>query len=483
MTAPAEMVDVAVIGAGPAGLAAAIAAAEHSLAVTLYDEQARPGGQIYRAITASPLARPEILGDDYWEGAAIMRAFRTCGATYSPSSSVWAISPRDDGLVELGVSIGPAGGRRSEAVVARAVIVATGAQERPFPIAGWTLPGVMTCGGAQALLKTSALVPSGRIVLAGSGPLVWLVASQLLRAEVTIDALLDTTPSGRYAEAASFAWGFVRSDYFAKGMRLRRDVRRRLRHVERVSALAAEGASRLEAVRFEADGVAQTIGADWLLLHQGVVPNINLAHAAGCALRWNERHACFEPVVDDWGGTGTAGVYIAGDMRSVAGARAAQASGRIAALAVANALGRIDSRARDTAAAGERDALASAKRGRAFFDTLYRPPERFRVPEGPTIACRCEEVTAQQIVDVAGQGYPGPNQMKAFLRCGMGACQGRMCGLTVTELIAATRGVSPAQVGYFRQRFPAAPITLGELASLPIDEDAERAVVRDRGTH
>lgn len=477
------IVDVAVVGAGPAGLAAATLAAEHSLAVTLFDEQPRPGGQIYRAITASPLAHPELLGDDYWAGASIVRAFRTCGATYSPASTVWAITPRDDGTVGLGISIGPPNERRSEAVIARAVILALGAYERPFPIPGWTLPGVMSVGSAQALLKSSALVPSGRTVLAGCGPLLWLVASQFAHAGVAIEALLDTTPRGRYAEAASHAWGFVRSEYFAKGMRLVRDVRSRVRVVEHVTAIAAEGASRLSSVRFDAEGKSESIAADLLLLHQGVVPSINLPLSAGCPLRWDERQACFEPIVDDWGGTGTAGLYIAGDLRRVAGARAAAASGRISALAVANALGRIDARARDGAALAERDALATAKRGRAFFDTLYRPADTFRVAEGPTIVCRCEEVTAQQVIDAVSHGCVGPNQVKAFVRCGMGPCQGRFCGLTVTELIAKTRGVAPAQVGYFRQRVPASPITLGELASLPIDDEAERAVVRDRGTH
>ncbi len=483
MTAPGRIVDVAVVGGGPAGLAAATLIAELSLAVTLFDEQPSLGGQVYRAINASPHATADILGEEYWEGAALVRAFRSSGATYAPSSLVWSIAPGRDNLVELGVGFGAADGRRAEAVSARAVIVAVGAHERPFPIPGWTLPGVMTAGGAQALLKTSAIVPAGRTVLAGCGPLLWLAASQLLRAGVAVEAVLDTTPRGRYAEAASYAWGFVRSEYFARGMRLVRDVRARSRVIEHVSALAAEGGARFGEVRFDADGKSQTIAADVLLLHQGVVPSINVALAAGCALRWNERQACFEPRVDDWGGGAAAGIYIAGDGRRVSGARAALASGRIAALAVANGLGRIDARERDARAARERESLAIAKRGRAFFDTLYRPPDAFRVPEGPTIACRCEEVSAQQIVDAVALGCVGPNQAKAFVRCGMGACQGRMCGLTVTELIAKTRGVTPADVGYFRQRFPAAPITLGELASLPSDDDAERAVVRERGTH
>jgi bacterioferritin-associated ferredoxin len=116
--------------------------------------------------------------------------------------------------------------------------------------------------------------------------------------------------------------------------------------------------------------------------------------------------------------------------------------------------------------------------GRAFLDELYRPVAELRQPEGDTIACRCEEVTAQQIRETARMGCEGPNQMKAFLRCGMGPCQGRLCGLTVTELIAEERGTTPDEVGYYRLRPPVKPITLGELASLPISEAERKAVER-----
>jgi len=116
--------------------------------------------------------------------------------------------------------------------------------------------------------------------------------------------------------------------------------------------------------------------------------------------------------------------------------------------------------------------------GRAFLDALYQPAPSFRQPMGDTVACRCEEVTAQQVRDAADLGAEGPNQMKAFLRCGMGPCQGRLCGLTVTELIAAQRQSTPDEVGYYRLRPPVKPITLGELASLPKTEAERKAVER-----
>lgn len=482
--APRQRYDVAVVGAGPAGLACATLAAERGLAVVLFDEHPSPGGQIYRNVTASPLRRPEILDADYWYGATLVRAFERSGATHVADAAVWAVSRRADGeadALELGVSTGPPQARRARFVQASAVVLATGAQERPFPIPGWTLPGVMLAGAAQLLLKTAAEVPARRTVLAGSGPLLWLLASQYVKAGVTVEALLDTTPRGRLAEALPHFPGFVGSDYLVKGLALQRDVRRRVKLVEHVTALAAQGDDRLRVVAYEAGGHSATIAAELLLLHQGVVPGVNLPNAIGCELRWNDAQACFEPVVDAWGGTSVQGVYVAGDGAGVGGAKAAEASGRLTALAVANALGRIDARRRDADAAVARRALARALRGRAFFEKLYRPAEAFRIPAGDTIVCRCEEVTAQQVVDAVRIGCTGPNQAKSFLRCGMGPCQGRFCGLTVTELIARERRASPADVGHFRLRFPAKPVTLGELAELPADEAAVRAVDRTGG--
>jgi bacterioferritin-associated ferredoxin len=201
-------------------------------------------------------------------------------------------------------------------------------------------------------------------------------------------------------------------------------------------------------------------------------------------LQWNDRQACFEPVVDLWGGSSLPNHYHAGDGGGVAGSEASAARGALAALGVANALGMIDGRTRDGAAVAPRADLARAMRGRAFFDTLYRPADAFRIPRDDTIVCRCEEVTAREIVTAVGEeGCAGPNQLKAFLRCGMGLCQGRHCGLTVTELIADVRGVTPAEVGYYRLRFPAKPVTLGELAAMPTSPEAQRAVVRAHGTH
>jgi bacterioferritin-associated ferredoxin len=151
----------------------------------------------------------------------------------------------------------------------------------------------------------------------------------------------------------------------------------------------------------------------------------------------------------------------------------------MAAIAAATRLGLIGADERDRRATPVRAELSRALRGRLFLDALYQPAKEFRIPtEENVTVCRCEEVTAGQIRETVALGVVGPNQMKSFLRCGMGPCQGRLCGLTVTEMIAEARGVSPQEVGYYRLRPPVKPVTLAELAALPKTEAAMRAVVR-----
>jgi NADPH-dependent 2,4-dienoyl-CoA reductase/sulfur reductase-like enzyme len=462
----ASSYELVVIGGGPAGLAAAALAARAGVSTVLFDENPGVGGQIYRAITSTPVKDRAILGEDYWDGAALADEAKASGALIVSGATVWSL----DRQRLVGVSFGG----KARVIEAGRVIIATGSQERPFPIPGWTLPGVMTGGAAQTALKAQGLVVGGRTVMAGSGPLLWLLAAQTLRAGGTIDAILDTTPRRNWLQAAVHLPDFALSPYFGKGLALLREVRAKV-PVHRVDTIEAVGTDRVREVVFSGAGGTRRVPVDLLLLHQGVVPNVNLANAAGVAHVWNDRQLCFVPVLDADFGSSVPGIAVAGDGAGIAGGTAAAERGRIAAIAAVRAL-KPQAAVPDTQAIRQR--LQREEMGRSFLDWLNRPADGFRIPEGETIACRCEEVTAKQVRETARMGCEGPNQMKAFLRCGMGPCQGRLCGLTVTELIAAERKATPDEVGYYRLRPPVKPITLAELASLPISEAERKAVER-----
>lgn len=460
--------DVAIIGAGPAGLAAATSSANAGLSTVLFDEQASTGGQIYRAITETPITDKSVLGPSYWRGAELVDAFRSSGAQYVPGATVWSLTRER----EIGVSLG--GG--SQLTSARRVIICTGALERPFPIPGWTLPGVMTAGAAQILLKSAGLLPAGRTVLAGCGPLLWLIAWQYLNAGAKISAILDTTPGENRMRALPHFVPFFFSSYFRDGLKLLRAVKREVRVIPGVTSLRATGDDRVRSVAYRSGNRAeQSLAVDSLFLHQGVAPNVNLPMSVAIEYRWSDEQLCWTPVLDAHGNSSVDGIAIAGDGAGIAGAEAAEWRGKLAAIAAARALGRSIAKSEETRAQRE---LAGCLRGRAFMDALYRPAKVFRQPSGETIVCRCEETTARQIIDTVALGCPGPNQMKIFLRCGMGPCQGRLCGLTVTELIAESRGVPPPEVGYYRLRPPVKPITVGEVAALPKTDAAVYAVTR-----
>ncbi|TCZ51938.1 FAD/NAD(P)-binding oxidoreductase, partial [Roseicella aquatilis] len=330
-------------------MAAASAAAARKLSVLVVDEAAAPGGQIYRAVTETPVADRAVLGDDYWKGLALTEALEASEASILSGAALWYLD-RDR---KLGVSL------RGQArmIGARHVVLATGALERPFPIRGWTLPGVMTVGAAQILLKTSGMLATGRVVLAGCGPLLWLLAAQYVAAGRPPTAILDTTPAANWRAALRAMPEFLASPYLRKGLPLMLRVRRAVRVVGGVTELAVEGEGRAQRVTFRRGGGApQSIEAEHVLLHQGVVPNVNLASAVGLPLAWDEAQACFHPRADEWGSTELPGIAVAGDGAGIAGAEAAAARGTLAGLEAARALGAIDAAARDRLAAPARAA-------------------------------------------------------------------------------------------------------------------------------
>jgi NADPH-dependent 2,4-dienoyl-CoA reductase/sulfur reductase-like enzyme len=219
------------------------------------------------------------------------------------------------------------------------------------------------------------------------------------------------------------------------------------------SGLRAEGEGALRAVSFLTRDGWKSEDADLLLLHDGVIPSVQMSRAVGCVHTWSDTQRCWRPVVDDRGRTSVPGILIAGDGAGVGGALAAVLSGRIAALGLAGG---------DAAALRAERARCLAIR--PLLDTMFAPLQmRLDVT---TVVCRCEEVTAGAVRQAVRAGCLGMNQMKAYTRCGMGPCQGRMCGAVAIEVIAEARGVPVPDVEPLRTRFPTKPVSVGELAGL-----------------
>ncbi len=444
--------DLIIIGAGPAGISAATEARAHGLSVLVLDENPAPGGRIWQALETRGAKE-----QDDTDGLLALHKFRASGADSRWRTSVWAIEP--DGTVFW-----------SEDSVARSaraarVVICTGTTERPMPIPGWTLPGVMTVGAAQIALKTAGLLPTGATWIAGQGPLLLLYTVQALRAGGRIAGVLDLSDGTAPLRALQHVPMALRAyDDMTKGLAWRREIARAGVPWLSATALRAGGEGALQRIAFRAGGRNREETADLLLLHDGVIPSVQITRALGCAHEWDAGQHCWKPALDAWGTTSLPNIVVAGDGAGIGGARVAALSGRIAALGVAQTLGRIDSALRDAAAAPLRAARARALAVRPLLDTLYAP--RPRRLDDATIVCRCEEITAAQIREAASLGCLGLNQLKSFTRCGMGPCQGRMCGSTAAEVLAAARGVPVAAIEPYRTRFPTKPVTVGELAAM-----------------
>ncbi|SIO43960.1 NADPH-dependent 2,4-dienoyl-CoA reductase, sulfur reductase [Rhodovulum sp. ES.010] len=451
--------DLIVVGAGPAGMAAAATAAEHGLSVTVLDEQPRPGGQIYRDVDRAAPLRGALLGADYGHGATLTAGLRHARVTHLAGAVVWAI--------EDGFRVSFTRDGRGAQVSGTRLLLATGALERPMPLPGWTLPGVMTAGAAQILLKQSGVLAQ-RAVLVGTGPLLYLIAAQMVRAGTPPLALVETQGRGDLAAAMRHVGGALRGwPYLAKGLGLLSELKRaRVPRFTGATGIAVEGDTRAEAVSFRSGGKAHRIACDTVLMHHGVVPNTQAARSLGVAHRWDAVQQCFSPVLDRWGASDVAGVLIAGDGAGIGGAQAAELAGRLAALRAASDLGMLSAGDLEAVAGPLLRRQARELAARPFLDTAYPPCAEALAPADATIVCRCEEVTAGQVRGYAKLGCRGPNQAKAFGRPGMGPCQGRYCGLTVTALLAEATGQTPDETGYFRIRPPLKPVTLGELAAM-----------------
>lgn len=450
-----------IIGAGPAGLSAATVAAEQGLQVALVDELSLPGGQIFRSIESISQSIAQQLGADYQRGLKLVEALRDSDASYFPQTSVWSLNDR--------LEIGLIHQHKARVITADQVLIANGAMERPMPFPGWTLPGVMNAGAGQIMFKQNDMIPEDGVVLAGSGPLLLLLAWQYLHAGVKIQALLDTTPAKNLLHALPYLpRALLAHHYITRGFRYQLDLKRAAVPLFKgVTALEAAGDRHLQKVSFKIGSKKHDLETDLLLVHFGIIPNTHFSRAAGCKHLWDDNQQCLRPDVDGWGNSSCNGILIAGDGAGIGGARAAEHAGRLAAFEVLFKLALLDRTQRDRIARDDRKWMQEDLHIRPFLEKLFRHPQTLLVKQhDDTIICRCEEISAGDIRREISSGHRDSNQVKFISRCGMGPCQGRQCAQAVAHIVAAETGQPISSGDFYKVRPPVKPLSLGQLASL-----------------
>ncbi|MGA6169262.1 FAD-dependent oxidoreductase [Streptomyces sp. NPDC012600] len=486
-----ESADLVVVGAGPAGMAAAATALDGGLRVVLVDAGAAPGGQFWRhppdhARQAIPTAGLHHGLRTYRSLRATLSAHeRTGRLTLLLDHHVWTTAREEDGFAVHAVDRSRAPEERAVVLRAPALLVATGAYDRQLPFPGWDLPGVLTAGGLQALLKGGGAVAGRRVVLGGTGPFLLPVAAALAARGAEVLAVCEAAaPSAwlrhpvpllrnpaKWVEATRYAGTLARH-------RVPLRTRTAIIAAEGAAQGAAEegegeaekgvgrGAGRVAVVRtasLGADGSplpgterrieADTVGVGW-----GFVPQLDLLLTLGCGLA-DAGDGTMAAAVDDGQRTRVPGLYTAGETCGVGGAALAVAEGRVAAVSVLTDL-RPSGRPNPRRLAAERRAVAGH---RAFARAMARahplPPAWSAWLTDDTPVCRCEEVTAGAVRSARADGPAlDHRQVKQLTRAGMGWCQGRMCGPAVHCLVTRDQPYAPAE------RLIATPVTLGALA-------------------
>lgn len=459
--------SVVIVGAGPAGMSAALEAQARGARVTVVDEAARPGGQIYRQAHAA------LKGGEFVDAAERARKERLIGSfehaldrvEYRAGTSAFALFKTG----ELHIATGT----RTEVLKADAIILTTGVREIAVPFPGWTTPGVMYAGGVQALLKSQSVLAGRRVVVAGVGPLPIVVAAQILRAGGSVAALATLNSlvvAGWQLPALWSGRELVREGlrYLATVIRAR--VPRLASHVP----VRVNGREQVESVvlaRVDRRGVVvphteREIACDVVAVNYGFAANSELAAMAGVATHYDRPRGGWLPVVDEFGRTSVPGIFAAGDAAGLRGALVAEAEGRISGAAAAadtEEIARLNSRAQLAGAFATRERLCAFQ---AAMQSLLRVPAGlWRLPTDDTIVCRCENVTLGALREAFATGHLAPNTIKRVTRAGMGWCGGRTC-LHAVSALAELHG-APAAAAPMTPRPLVRPVTLASLANQP----------------
>jgi NADPH-dependent 2,4-dienoyl-CoA reductase/sulfur reductase-like enzyme len=458
--------DVLVIGAGAAGMAAAALAAESGLDVVLVDERPKLGGQFYKQPAREGADDEAALDPQYRAGRALISRLERSGCRILSQTQVWAIfGPHEVAAVSPSESL---------VLRPRRLVLATGAYERGVPLPGWTLPGVMTTGAAQTLLRAYQVVPGARVLVAGNGPLNLQVAAELVRAGTTVVALVELAKRpvpGRLDAAARML--VLAPDLIRDGLGYQLALRRAgvpsLYHSALVRTEGERCVERAFVARIDDDGRAiagseRAFEVDAVCMGYGFLSSTELSRALGCRHALDPRQGQLVVVRDERGRTSLDDVWAIGDGAGVGGARVARAIGTLAALDIARALG--SSPAAD--AIGEERAAARALRRAARFQEalgrVYRAPRLSdQLARDDTEICRCEGVSRGEIDAAVRDGIEHVGAIKRVTRAGMGGCQGRYCGGVLAEISRRSSGHELDEYSLFSPTPPIKPTRIGSL--------------------
>jgi NADPH-dependent 2,4-dienoyl-CoA reductase/sulfur reductase-like enzyme len=456
--------DVLVLGGGAGGLNAAIAAAGAGARVVLVDERPVPGGQFYKQRLDAPgLARAQPEDGQFSGGRRLIARARAAGAVLMQGAQVWgAFEPLDLMIFD---------GKGSRLCRPRRLVVAAGAYERGLPVPGWTLPGVMTTGAAQTLLRSYGVLAGRRILVAGNGPLNLQVALELARAGARVLAVAELAPKpGPGTLGPILAMAGSTPDLLLQGWRYTRELARRQVPLLHGHVLAGVEASEsgLQARLSpwpQADGAAiRSFEVDAVLMGYGFMPSNEIPRALGCAQVFDSVRGHLVCKRDGDCRTSIPGVYAVGDCAGLGGARAAEAEGIIAGTAAALSLGFKPSAGQMREVQGARRALRRHRRFQAGLWRLFaasRPG--MELAEASTAICRCEELTMAEVGAGLAQEPGGLGAFKRATRAGMGRCQGRYCSALLATLTAQQQGRSLDEDGFWAPRPPVKPMAIADI--------------------
>lgn len=459
--------ELLVVGAGPAGLSAAVEAASAGVRVLVVDDNLRAGGQIFRQLPSAFRSSSSLRHQpDFRKGHALLAEAEAAGVEFRFDCTVWSCF--ETGVLD--VSDGGSPGR----IRADRIVIAAGAHDRPVPLPGWTLPGVFTVGGAQALLKSQRLLPGNRMLLAGVGPLLLVVASQLAEAGVRVVGVAEPVPALRaltILPALAREWPLLRDGIRYRRILVRHRVpwfaRSVLVRIEGSEEVAAAWIARVDTHWHPIAGTERRFEVDAVATGYGLQPSIELPRLCGCAMRYDEGSRSWIPVRTVSMESTVPGIYVVGDGAGVAGAVVAAAEGRVAGIAAAHSLGRLTSEEARRRIEPHDRRLRALERFRRAVERVYEIQEGlYSLADPGTLICRCEEVSLRDLEEAVSDGADSPAVLKSFTRCGMGSCQARMCGAATAEFLASRLRRSPGVIGLPPAAPPAKPVvTLEALAT------------------